>query len=73
MLNKLRSIALYIKAVWDYLNGHKTNIGGFIAAIYTILLELGAIQDNPKIVTIITVVFGVGVSHKVVKYIDETK
>jgi hypothetical protein len=69
----LRRISLYLRAVWDYLNGHKTNIGGFIAAVYTILLEFNVIQDNPRIVTIITVVFGAGVTHKAVKYIDETK
>jgi hypothetical protein len=69
----LKTIFSYVKAAWDYLNGHKTNIGGFIAAVYTILLEFNVVTENPRIVTIITVVFGVGVTHKAVKFIDETK
>lgn len=68
-----KKVFSYVKAAWDYLNGHKTNIGGFVAATYTLLLEFNVIQENPKVVTFITVVFGVGVTHKAVKYINETK
>lgn len=61
-----------IKQLWNKVNGHKTNIGSFLVTVYTLATNAGLLEYNADVLTVLAIVFGVGVSHKAVKYIKET-
>ncbi len=62
----------FSKSAWESLDGKKTLIGSFIAAVYLIGLQVGLWMPNEIVVLIIDFVFGVGVLHKVAKYVNKT-
>jgi hypothetical protein len=62
-----------LQTVWEVINGHKTNIGTFLITVYTFAVELEIITSNPTILSVLAIVFGVGVAHKGVKYTQSTK
>lgn len=53
--------------LWNFLNGRKTYIGGFLAVLYVGAVTLGYIQPNAACEYVITVVLGVGLGHRVLK------
>lgn len=58
--------------VWNYLNGKKTVIGTALGVLYAGLLAMGLIERNETVEWVIVTVFGVGVSHKVVKVVSNS-
>jgi len=58
--------------LWNFLNGHKTNIGSFLITIYTFAAQLNIVTFNPDVLTVLGFIFGVGVAHKGVKFVKET-
>lgn len=61
-----------MKKLWELFNGHKTNIGSFLITIYTFAVQLELVTYNNDVLTVLTLIFGLGVSHKAVKYIQKT-
>lgn len=61
-----------LKELWTLVNGHKTNIGTFLVTIYTFAVELGVVTFNQDVLTVLAIVFGVGVAHKGVKHVKKT-
>lgn len=58
--------------LWSRLNGHKTNIGSFLVTVYTLAVQAGVVEFNQDVLTVLSVVFGLGVAHKAAKYVKQT-
>jgi len=62
-----------VRAIWREINGHKTNIGSFLVTVYTFAVHANLVTYNADVLTVLAIIFGVGVTHKGVKYVQSTK
>ena len=58
-----------LKDIWGFLNGRKTLIGGFLAALYVFGVDYDLFSANTGVETAIEWIFGIGVVHKVIKQV----
>lgn len=58
--------------LWSALNGKKTFIGSFLAAVYFFAYTHNFVAYDQSIVDALQVIFGVGVTHKAVKYVNKS-
>ncbi len=57
-------------AIWDWLNGKKTNIGAGATALFALLTVVGVKippQTQQTVLTVIGAVCALGIGHKAVK------
>lgn len=61
-----------MKKLWELFNGHKTNIGSFLITMYTFAVQLELVTYNNDVLTVLSLIFGVGIAHKATKYVKST-
>ena len=62
----------YLKKVWDYLNGKKTFFASFLFTVYMVGVINGWYGYDQQVVNVLEMAFGVGLSHKIAKFVNKT-